>query len=80
MLLGGVGWRQKVADEEDKKDQLDTGPDRVVLVARLDVSNEDGGAGDFLERLGGLVQPGDDLCLGFAGVHGNCDGERRNVR
>lgn len=50
LLMGRVRGRQQVPDEENHKHKLDGGSDRVVLVAGPDVSNNDRGARQFLER------------------------------
>ena len=52
LLLGRVRGRKEVSESKKAEEQLDPGPDRVVLVAGSDVSEEDGRARDFLEDFG----------------------------
>lgn len=54
MALGISGARaglQDGADEEEKEQELEHGPARIVLVAALDVPREDVRAGELVERV-----------------------------
>ncbi len=41
LLVGGVGWGEKVTYEEEDQDKLDGGAHWIILIARLDISDKD---------------------------------------
>lgn len=51
---------EEVFDGEEEQEELDGRPDRIVLVTRFDVSEEDGGAGYLLELHGDFVEQIDE--------------------
>ena len=62
-MFGDVARRQEVADGKQNQKEFDGGADRVVLVRRLDVAEEDGGAGDFVELGVGGVEDREEVGL-----------------
>lgn len=69
--VGGIRGRQQVSHEEYDEDQFDGRPDGVVLVARLDVSGQDGTTGDSLESLEQAMHRGLYIGLGIVEIHGS---------
>jgi hypothetical protein len=56
LLLGRVGRCKQVLEGEETEEKLNARANRVVLVAGLDVAEEDGGAGQFLKEVGQLIE------------------------
>lgn len=48
-LLGRVLWRQQIVNGEEEQEELDHRPHGIVLIARLDVSDDDVATGNALE-------------------------------
>lgn len=67
--MRGVFRREKVSDGEQEEEEFDRGADGVVLVAGLDVAEEDGRARHFLELRGELAQDVDQPALSILQIH-----------
>ena len=68
-IVGCIGGRQKVSNEEDHKDQLNRGSDGVILVAGLDVADEHGRAGNLLESVRDSIKRLKGNLLGIVKLH-----------
>lgn len=54
-LFCGIGRRQEVVHGEEEEKEFDRGSHRIVLVTGADISDDDGGAGYFLELVDGFM-------------------------
>jgi hypothetical protein len=70
LLLRCITWGQQISDCKKKEKKLDRAPHRIVLVAALDVSQDDGRAGHFVELRVRVIKDAHRCVLEVCNIHG----------
>ena len=68
-LLRRIAWSQEVSDRKQEEEQFNGRPDGIILVARFDISEKDGGSRHFLKLQRQLALEVKEPALSIMEIH-----------